>query len=304
LAELGVRAELGVPVVLGDEPVGVIWFKFRSPKQPQPDPDLLESARGFAGQASLLIANLDRLQADDIAAQNAAIELLVTFLRHEITRPLEAVVDEMRNAATSEAFFKNRGSWLSILEFLHGFIEQLHWYRRGQKKGHVVPTLQSVPIRVIDVVRRAVALVDHVDSTPPCDMNTDDEKYMVKGDELYLTIALFTLIHNARKFTPEACKDHHVIVRLRPAEDQPPRLNIGIMNRGFSIPAEVKARLGEEVGVRHDYEGIPAAGMGFGCYLCRLIITELGGSVVWEDLSEKGVHCCVTLNRVCDVEES
>jgi len=74
------RCELGLPVLIGDTVIGVLWLKYRTGKLGKLSSDRMKMALGFAGRAAFVIDSVGRLQKQN--RQRASSEKQEDFQNH------------------------------------------------------------------------------------------------------------------------------------------------------------------------------------------------------------------------------
>ena len=293
LVDQDVGSELGVPIHIGDSPVGVAWIKFREKDRPRPSSDEVRLAVGFAGQAALVILCVESQKRQDAVAQSEGVELILTLLRHDIPGTfLEKLVKELAHTASVDEFLVRKEEWIVLLSFLRTFIEQLRWYHpRENEKPHIECRLEKVLLeRIVD---RAVRIARLIDPIPDCSVEIPEDTY-VMADEALLTLALYNIISNAKRYTPREAKSR--CVELRSSCDDNHEVRVVIRDFGYGIKKEIAKLIGSKVGVRADPSDEPIHGMGFGAYLTRLIVEVHGGRILWQPAEPNGTAVQITLN--------
>ncbi len=107
------------------------------------------------------------------------------------------------------------------------------------------------------------------------------ERPMINSDRKRLYQTLLNLANNAIKFTPHG----HVEIRLRTEQDH---VFVAVADTGIGIPKEKQGALFQpftqvESSARRRYEGT-----GLGLYLCRKLVTLLGGDIIMESEVDAG----------------
>ena len=237
---------------------------------------LLEYKTGIS--RAVFLADPDR----EVEEEKAELQSLVSDISHQTKTPianLKMLNDTMlaRNISeeTREEFLHATASQLDKLDFLIQGMVKTSRLETGvitlEKKETVIADT------LVDAINGVLAPMErkHLHLSVDC-----PENLTVSHDSRWTSEALFNLLDNAVKYTPEG-GDIHVTV-----QDWEMYLEIAVTDTGRGIPESVQAtifkRFYREEAV-HDVDGI-----GIGLYLAREIITMQGGYITVESEMGKG----------------
>ena len=218
----------------------------------------------------------------NLETEKANIKGLISDISHQTKTPianLKMLNDTMlaRNISeeTREEFLHATASQLDKLDFLIQGMVKTSRLETGvitlEKKETVIADT------LVDAINGVLAPMErkHLHLSVDC-----PENLTVSHDSRWTSEALFNLLDNAVKYTPEG-GDIHVTV-----QDWEMYLEIAVTDTGRGIPESVQAtifkRFYREEAV-HDVDGI-----GIGLYLAREIITMQGGYITVESEMGKG----------------
>jgi GAF domain-containing protein len=289
----GVRGELGLPINLGEDCLGVAWLKFIEQDHPPPTSDDIDVAVGFAAETARVLL-LFQTEAQIAGAQREGMTLLLRVLRHEVLgKVMDKMVWEMRKATGPDALLRIQQDWPVLLEFVQSVVESLRWY---DPKAPATASLTNVIVPkdlcLRALVNQAIELADIVQSEPSC-RNLVDVSLIACVDGRFVRLLLFNLLQNAKKFTPYQRKDEPIRVSAELTRDAQGNSNvcISVEDAGDGIDAALVPRLGKELGVHRDPPGRVVSGGGFGLYLCSLIARAHGGQMLPPRPGRRGGAC-------------
>ena len=217
-----------------------------------------------------------------VEEEKAELQSLVSDISHQTKTPianLKMLNDTMLTRKISEEtrkeFLHATASQLDKLDFLIQGMVKTSRLETGvitleKKESAIADTL-------VDAINGVLAPMErkHLHLSVNC-----PENLTVSHDSRWTSEALFNLLDNAVKYTPEG-GDIHVVV-----QDWEMYLEIAVTDTGRGIPESVQAtifkRFYREEAV-HDVDGI-----GIGLYLAREIITMQGGYITVESEVGKG----------------
>ena len=237
---------------------------------------LLEYKTGIS--RAVFLADPDR----EVEEEKAELQSLVSDISHQTKTPianLKMLNDTMLTRKISEETRK---------EFLHATasqLDKLDFLIQGMVKTSRletgVITLEkketAIADTLVDAINGVLAPMErkHLHLSVNC-----PENLTISHDSRWTSEALFNLLDNAVKYTPEG-GDIHVTV-----QDWEMYLEIAVTDTGRGVPESVQAtifkRFYREEAV-HDVDGI-----GIGLYLAREIITMQGGYITVESEVGKG----------------
>ena len=218
----------------------------------------------------------------EVEDEKAELQSLVSDISHQTKTPIanlkmlnDTMLTRRITDETRKEFLHATASQLDKLEFLIQGMVKTSRLETGvitleKKETAIADTL-------VDVINGVLAPMErkHLHLSVNC-----PENLTVSHDSRWTSEALFNLLDNAVKYTPEG-GDIHVAV-----QDWEMYLEIAVTDTGRGIPESVQAtifkRFYREEAV-HDVDGI-----GIGLYLAREIITMQGGYITVESEVGKG----------------
>lgn len=217
-----------------------------------------------------------------VEEEKAELQSLVSDISHQTKTPIanlkmlnDTMLTRKISEETREEFLHATASQLDKLDFLIQGMVKTSRLETGvitlEKKETVIADT------LVDAINGVLAPMErkHLHLSVDC-----PENLTVSHDSRWTSEALFNLLDNAVKYTPEG-GDIHVTV-----QDWEMYLEIAVTDTGRGIPESVQAtifkRFYREEAV-HDVDGI-----GIGLYLAREIITMQGGYITVESEVGKG----------------
>ena len=237
---------------------------------------LLEYKTGIS--RAVFLADPDR----EVEEEKAELQSLVSDISHQTKTPIanlkmlnDTMLTRRITDETRKEFLHATASQLDKLDFLIQGMVKTSRLETGvitleKKETAIADTL-------VDAINGVLAPMErkHLHLSVNC-----PENLTVSHDSRWTSEALFNLLDNAVKYTPEG-GDIHVTV-----QDWEMYLEIAVTDTGRGIPESVQAtifkRFYREEAV-HDVDGI-----GIGLYLTREIITMQGGYITVESEVGKG----------------
>ncbi|WP_345196942.1 HAMP domain-containing sensor histidine kinase [Kistimonas scapharcae] len=104
----------------------------------------------------------------------------------------------------------------------------------------------------------------------------------INADKARLDQVITNLVSNAAKFSPE---NSDIIIRTQ-AKDK--KLRIEVIDQGPGIPDDFKEKIFQRFSQADSSSTRSAQGAGLGLYICKKIITNLGGRINFENNKTKG----------------
>jgi len=298
--EVGARSGLGVPLMRGDQILGVVILVRLAPR-PFDDSEiaLVES---FARQAAIAIENVRLFS--EIQEKSAQLEVanrhkseFLANMSHELRTPLNAIIGFSEvlqqkmfgelNEQQTDYLGDIVGSGRHLLSLINDILD-LSKVEAGRME------LQLTPFSLVAALGNAVTLLReratshgiklqlHVD--PPLDT--------IVADERKIKQVVVNLLTNAVKFTADGGS-----VSVRAAESDG-SVRIAVRDTGIGIAEEDRERVFEEFQQARRQSAQPREGTGLGLTLSKRFVELHGGTLTLESEAGKGSTFTVTLPLV------
>jgi signal transduction histidine kinase/ActR/RegA family two-component response regulator len=274
----GWRSVLAVPMIVGDEMIGVLVIRRRGTGDYPPD--VVELLETFASQSALAIVNarlyreLETQSRELEIASNHKSEFLAS-MSHELRTPLNAVIgfsevllERMFGEINERQEEYLRDIWNSgrhLLALLNEILD-LSKVEAGQM------VLDPSVFSVASALEYTLAMVRERAAAHAITISVDiaDDVGEIEADELRFKQVVLNLLSNAVKFTPDGGK---VSVR---AHRQGAELVVTVTDTGIGVPPEDQEKIFDSF--QQGGRG-PAReeGTGLGLTLCRRIVGLFGG---------------------------
>jgi signal transduction histidine kinase/ActR/RegA family two-component response regulator len=285
----GWRSVLAVPMIVGDEMIGVLVIRRRGTGDYQPD--VVELLETFASQSALAIVNarlyreLETQSRELEIASNHKSEFLAS-MSHELRTPLNAVIgfsevllERMFGEINERQEEYLRDIWNSgrhLLELLNEILD-LSKVEAGQM------TLDPSIFSVRSALEYTLAMVRERAAAHGITITVEiaDDVGEIEADELRFKQVVLNLLSNAVKFTPDGGS---VSVR---AHRRDAELVVAVTDTGIGVPPEDQEKIFESF--QQGGRG-PAReeGTGLGLTLCRRIVGLFGGRMWLESTVGEG----------------
>lgn len=241
--------------------------------------------------SSLVITPRKRLEQDLRSARDRAEEsnrLKSAFLAnmsHEIRTPLNAIngfsellLTEQKPAARQAFQAEIWKSTTALTALLENMLEL----------SQLVSSESPLPVAQTDIrllCAERLELQKQLGDNPAVEyVNEAGTEIEIPTNAFYLTRVVDNLLHNAAKFTAAGR------ITLRCRNDEPRRtLQISVSDTGIGIPPEKQEWVFERFTKVDPFK----PGSGIGLYLCRLIVTRLGGDI--RVCPEYSGGCCIRI---------
>jgi signal transduction histidine kinase/ligand-binding sensor domain-containing protein/DNA-binding response OmpR family regulator len=215
-----------------------------------------------------------------------------TNISHEFRTPLTLIINPAKELllkqgndddANLNIIYRNAKRLLSL-------VDQLLLFRKAdQKQNELNLGLHHLPnlIREVHSYFLHQAEQKHLHYQFIC----ENENLEITADSEKLEIALFNLISNAIKFTP----DHgSVLVRL---SEQNGDVNITVEDSGIGIPAEAGERIFSVFDQYPDKRTLSNGGFGIGLYLARTFVENHFGTLSYQPNSSGGTIFTISIPK-------
>ncbi|MEK9629500.1 MAG: ATP-binding protein [Nitrospinota bacterium] len=226
---------------------------------------------------------------------NQAKSKFLAKMSHELRTPLNAILGfsqlmKMKTAKTSDPLEKdNLDMILSAGDHLLSLIDEildLSIIESG-KLSLSMETQDIVPI--VDNVISVLKPLAHRENISLEYKERPRESYYAQIDSIRFKQVIFNLISNAVKYNK---KEGSVIVSLDNVANS--KIKIGIKDTGIGIPEEKRDKIFEPF-ERLGMEGSKIEGSGIGLTISKQLVSLMGGTIGYENLTDGGSHFYVVL---------
>jgi signal transduction histidine kinase/ligand-binding sensor domain-containing protein/CheY-like chemotaxis protein len=218
-----------------------------------------------------------------------------TNVSHEFRTPLTLIINPLKEAVKEGAGGMDKGLTAAYRNArrLLSLVDQLLLFRKADSGADALKLSQLDMVMLCDEVFQCFvqqARIKHIDYR----FNGQASPLWVRGDREKIEIALFNLLSNAFKFTPDGGK---ISLSL---EATGGAVVIVAEDSGCGIAAADIARIFEKYQQVADAPGgIPKTGFGIGLYLVKHFIEQHKGRVVCESEVGRGTRFIVTM-EMCE----
>jgi len=297
MVRIGARTGLGVPLLRGDDVLGIIVL-VRIEVRPfeRREIELVES---FARQAAIAIENVRLF--NEIQQKSAQLEVanrhkseFLANMSHELRTPLNAVIGfsdvllqrmfgEL-NEQQAEYLEDIRSSGTHLLSLINDILD-LSKIEAGRME------LELAPFSLVAALNNAVTLVRERAQTHGIKLELDvaPDLDTIVADERKVKQVVVNLLANAVKFTPD-----RGIVTLRAVRDNGD-VRLAVHDTGIGIAAEDHERIFEEFQQAGRRTEKSREGTGLGLALTKRMVELHGGTISVDSAPGKGSTFTVTL---------
>lgn len=293
----GDAALAAVPLVLGQEVMGVLTAAFRTSRDFSTDDTAFLEALGRQCAQALDRARLFAAEQEARAASEEAVTLRDRFLSvasHELKTPLTSMLLQIqllqRRVARAALLAEREQRTLQVVseqaQRLDRMITSLLDISRLEL-GQL--SLSRAPVNLCAVAQRVVIEVQPTTEAHIVTCTAPKEELMVDGDELRLEQVLQNLLQNAIKYSPEGGPIEVAVA------SEAGQVCLTVADRGIGFPAESAARLFERFYRASNADPQQISGLGIGLYVVQEIVRLHRGSVRAEPQEGGGSRFTVCL---------
>lgn len=284
LRELQLKSAMVVPLIVRDEPIGVITFVGAESGRRYNEEDL-EFAESLAARSALAVQNARLYNKAEDANRTKADFLAV--MSHELRTPLTAVFGYTELLSTgvtgpvTPEQIKQLGRIRSSASHLLGIIEEILNYARTEAGKEMVAADE---VQLSEVVREAVAMVLPAarEKGLPLEHSVRND-CVLNTDRIKLRQILVNLLGNAVKFT-----DRGQIGLQADCENE--TVVIVVHDTGPGIPAADRERIFEPFRQLQSATTRTQGGTGLGLAVTRRFVDLLGGTISVDSEIGKGTR--------------
>ena len=214
-----------------------------------------------------------------------------TNISHEFRTPLTLIINPVKellyqddkNMDTSgmNIVYRNAKRLLSL-------VDQLLLFRKADFKGD---TLKAANINLVSLVKEVFLCFSHQARSKNInyDFISRSERADIYADREKLEIAIFNLLSNAFKFTPD---DGSIIVEIKESQYT---VEILIVDSGFGIREDLTEKIFDRFYQEDNRNRSLASGFGIGLYLVKNFVEMHGGAVTCRNNEQIGTTFTVSL---------
>jgi two-component system sensor histidine kinase BarA len=232
----------------------------------------------------------------DLTAEQAVERLksdFVATVSHELRTPLAAIYGAALTLRRDDVLLSEpqRSGLLEVIageaDRLARIVNDILWASRLES-GALQPTIQAC-----DGVELARGIVEAAESYVPPNIHlrfeAADAAPRLAADPDKVRQVLSNLVENAIKYSPDG---GGVVLAVAPAGD---RLRFAVSDEGLGVPPEEQKRIFEKFYRLDPQLTRGVGGTGLGLYICRELITRMGGRIWVESDGRRGSHFVVEL---------
>lgn len=286
---------LGVPLMVNQQPIGVIEAVNKKDKDHYTEDDLavLET---LAGQAAIAIANVRLLK----KLQDANAELLrldrmksdfLAIASHELRTPLGLILGhatflkELSPTELQEQLDVIVRSAMRLKEIIEDMATIAH---DDEGKSRVRREKFSINNLILEITEKYIKIAEKSGITLECDFPEGKEIEIV-GDREKISLALINLVENALTFTDDG---GHVGVK---AEMDEGYVKVLVVDTGIGIPVDEQERIFDRFYQVESHLTRKHGGMGLGLSIAKTMVEMHNGQIWCESKEGMGSLFCFML---------
>ena len=206
-----------------------------------------------------------------------------TNISHEFRTPLTLIINPVRELLKNEPSYNTAN--LNIIhrnaKRLLSLVDQLLLFRKADQKQDALNLgIHNLPSLIRDVFQCFVHQAEH--KNIQYEFVCENEEIDVTADIEKLEIALFNLISNAIKFTPE-----NGIVKVS-LTDLGEQVNVLVQDSGMGIPADAGDKIFSVFHQYPDKRAVSKGGFGIGLFLAKTFVQNHFGELTYESTPSEG----------------
>ena len=218
-----------------------------------------------------------------------------TNISHEFRTPLTLIINPLKEMLGNETG-SNQKKELNIVfrnaRRLLSLVDQLLLFRKADSGADI---LKISKVNVVELCHDVYHCFIHQakvnNITYQFENNIHSEPLQVYLDKEKIEIALFNLLSNAFKFTPNG---GIILFMLNETEET---VELMVKDSGCGIASEDRARIFEKFQQSSHQKNISKTGFGIGLYLVKHFVTGHRGSIKYESVVNQGTTFIITLKK-------
>ncbi|MFX1706294.1 two-component regulator propeller domain-containing protein [Chitinophaga sp. CC14] len=216
-----------------------------------------------------------------------------TNVSHEFRTPLTLIINPVKELLYSDGrqieskdltiVYRNARRLLSL-------VDQLLLFRKADQEED---QLKIVPLDMAAICREVYLCFTHQAGMKKLqfDFSCNAEQVMAYADREKIEVALFNLLSNAFKYTPDGGSIHFSL------SDLPEGIVISVADSGCGIPGQVGNKLFERFYQVSEKDTTLKNGFGIGLYLVKKFVQAHKGTVAYESEPGNGTTFTITLQK-------
>jgi len=248
--------------------------------------DLLATTRALEqeqGESRRLTEGLTTALADlaersSVENRNRAFrDAFAGVVSHELQTPITTIygmshfLRERYRDIDADALGEHLGDIHAEAERLRRLTENLLVLSRAEA-GHL--SVATDPIAIAHVVRRAVESERSRSHEYPIELDVDPDIPIVVGEESYVEQIVGNFLSNAAKYSPAGSP-----IQVRVTSESEGGVAVRVIDAGAGIPADQQPERLFDLFYRAPGAALKASGAGIGLFICRELITTMGGRI-------------------------
>ena len=274
--DLGLRAALDLPVLVGSETVAVI--ECFSEDGLALAPDLMQEMSHVAAQLGRVFERkkVDRLKDEFVAVVSHELRTPLTSIQGAIGLLESGVLGPLSGEALEMARIARDGCG-RLLRLVNELLDI-------QKLTSSSPSLHREALALGPVLESAVAASRPYAAALGIRLQLDDQaplsRVVADGDRLSQVVS--NLLSNAVKYTPAG---ERVLVRATRGRTH---VRVAVEDRGPGVPEDFRARLFQKFSQADASDARQKGGTGLGLAICKMIVERLDGTIAHEPMEGGG----------------
>ncbi|MEQ9504544.1 MAG: ATP-binding protein [Deltaproteobacteria bacterium] len=220
----------------------------------------------------------------------------VSSVSHELRTPLTSIrmfIETLRDERLTDPVEREKclGLLQREVERLDGLVSRVIELSRIESRGKA---FQKDPLRLLDVVKDAIAAFDAATLSDPVEVGLDvDERLHVTGDRDTLALAVTNLLLNAHKYTSSGDREISIAVEAATKTE----VEIRVKDNGSGIPRAEQKLIFEQFERGQQAIDTRTTGSGLGLAIVKAIVSAHRGRIEVRSKEGEGAEFCIRLKR-------